>query len=108
MTPLVGSSLVCSSRLHYNLGVAYSAQKRHHEAQGAYETAIAKSPNSPCLGVIFSGSNGSNGYMLLKFEKKTSQKRKHGDDLDIKIWMYIWAMNIWNIFIYIYMYQRII
>lgn len=35
-------------------------------------------------------------------KKKTSQKRKHGDELDIKIWMYIWAMNIWNIFIYIY------
>ena len=39
---------------------------------------------------------------MLKLEKKTSQKRKHGDDLDIKIWIYIWAMNIWNIFIYIH------
>ena len=62
------------SRLHYNLGVAYSAQKRHHEAQGAYETAIAKSPNTPCLGVIFSGSNG---YMLLKFEKKKHLKKEN-------------------------------
>ena len=52
MTPFGRFRGVFPSRLHYNLGVAYSAQKRHHEAQGAYETAIAKSPNSPCLGVI--------------------------------------------------------